>query len=274
MRKALIVMALLFALGLGGTAAVFAQVNGQRDQVVLTEEVLFGDRANAEGLAVRARADIDGHLHWDTTHIIGEPSVTITDFRYTAEAERDWWFEHSGIGFEYLHNQISRNNWMDAQSADGLSGLDLAYWELLQETKPGEDKERVIRIGDYYDYYPIRISLDIPAHIYGEQGEWLSDREEPENEIALLEEKMGELFRIPVLPDETMHISVGKHENGSLGSTGSGSYDRLDISYEPHIGKYLSVLVSARFHFHGFRYSGCQQVVGVKFNINEVLRRK
>ncbi len=58
------------------------------------------------------------------------------------------------------------------------------------------------------------------------------------------------------------------------GSTGSGSYDRLDISYEPHIGKYLSVIVSARFHFHGFRYSGCQQVVGVKFNINEVLRRK
>jgi len=225
MRKALIAMALLFALGLGGTAAVFAQVNGQREQVVLTEEVLLGYRANAEGLAVRARADIDGHLHWDTTHVIGEPSVTTTDFRYTAEAERDWWYEHTGINFYYLYNQIDRNDWRDAQSADGLSGWDLAYWELMQEVDPGEQKERTIRIGDYYDYYPIHISLDIPAHIYGEVGEWLSDREEPENEIALLEEKMGELFRIPVLPDETMHISVGKHENGSLGSTGSGSGD-------------------------------------------------
>lgn len=226
MRRALIVMALLFALGLGGTAAAFVQVNGQRDQVVLTEEILFGDKANAEGLAVRARANVDAHLHWDTTHIIGAQPMTTTDFRYTAKAERDWWFEHSGIGFEYLHNQISRNNWMDAQSADGLSGLDLAYWELLQETKPGEDKERVIRIGDYYDYYPIRISLDIPAHIYGEQGEWLSDREEPENEIALLEKKLSELFVIPVLPEETMWISVGRNENGKLGGTGSSSGER------------------------------------------------
>ncbi len=58
------------------------------------------------------------------------------------------------------------------------------------------------------------------------------------------------------------------------GSTGFGAYDRLDISYEPHIGRYMSVMISARFHFHGFRYSGCQQVVGVKFNINEILKRK
>lgn len=58
------------------------------------------------------------------------------------------------------------------------------------------------------------------------------------------------------------------------GSTGFGAYDRLDISYEPHIGRYLSIMISARFHFHGFRYSGCQQVVGVKFNINEILKRK
>lgn len=58
------------------------------------------------------------------------------------------------------------------------------------------------------------------------------------------------------------------------GRTGPGSYDRLDISYEPHIGRYLSVMISARFHFHSFRYSGCQQVVGVKFNINEIVKRK
>ncbi len=52
------------------------------------------------------------------------------------------------------------------------------------------------------------------------------------------------------------------------GSTAPGLYDRLDVSYEPHIGKYLSIRISARFHFHDFRYSGCQQVVSVIFNLN------
>lgn len=58
------------------------------------------------------------------------------------------------------------------------------------------------------------------------------------------------------------------------GTEGPGMYDRLDLSYEPHIGRYLSFIISARFHFHNFRYSGCQQVVGVKFNINEIVKRK
>ena len=58
------------------------------------------------------------------------------------------------------------------------------------------------------------------------------------------------------------------------GTEGLGMYDRLDLSYEPHIGRYLSFIISARFHFHNFRYSGCQQVVGVKFNINEIVKRK
>lgn len=55
------------------------------------------------------------------------------------------------------------------------------------------------------------------------------------------------------------------------GTSGPGTYDRLDVYYEPIAGKYLSVRISARFHFHGFRYSGCQQIVGIRFNINEMI---
>ncbi len=50
-----------------------------------------------------------------------------------------------------------------------------------------------------------------------------------------------------------------------------GLYDRLDISYEPHIGKYLSVRLAARFHFNNMKYSGCQQIVSLIFNLNELL---
>ena len=50
-------------------------------------------------------------------------------------------------------------------------------------------------------------------------------------------------------------------------TTGAGFYDRLDVYYEPYLGSRLSLRISARFHFNGFRYSGCQQMVSLKFSI-------
>jgi hypothetical protein len=47
-------------------------------------------------------------------------------------------------------------------------------------------------------------------------------------------------------------------------TTGPGLYDRFEVCYEPSIGKYLNIRVAALFHFHGFHYSGCQQIVGLK----------
>ncbi len=59
---------------------------------------------------------------------------------------------------------------------------------------------------------------------------------------------------------------------GSSANSTPGLYDRLDIFYEPHIGKYLTIRISARFHFHSMTYSGCQQLVGIVFNLNELLK--
>ena len=50
-------------------------------------------------------------------------------------------------------------------------------------------------------------------------------------------------------------------------NNGAGFYDRLEVYYEPQLSKYLSLKVSALFHFHGTRYSGCQQMVGLKFTL-------
>ena len=47
-------------------------------------------------------------------------------------------------------------------------------------------------------------------------------------------------------------------------TSGLGQYDRLEVCYEPSIGKFLNVRIAAVFHFNNFHYSGCQQVVGLK----------
>ena len=55
-------------------------------------------------------------------------------------------------------------------------------------------------------------------------------------------------------------------------SVGIGIYDSFEVFYEPQVGPYLKIGVGARFHFHGARYSGCQQVLSLKFNLGQILR--
>lgn len=56
------------------------------------------------------------------------------------------------------------------------------------------------------------------------------------------------------------------------GSSGWGVYDRLEAYYEPKIRNYLSIRVSAIFHFNR-GYSGCQQIVSLRFNLSELLKK-
>lgn len=58
------------------------------------------------------------------------------------------------------------------------------------------------------------------------------------------------------------------------GAEGPGMYDRFDLYWEPSLGRLLSLKVAARFHFHGMEYSGCQQIVGLKFNLEEIAGRR
>ena len=57
------------------------------------------------------------------------------------------------------------------------------------------------------------------------------------------------------------------------GRIGSGIYDMLEIYYEPHLGRFLEIRIGARFHFHSRGYSGCQQIVNLRFNLHEMLER-
>ena len=60
------------------------------------------------------------------------------------------------------------------------------------------------------------------------------------------------------------------------GTTGPGLYDRLEVFYEPDIkgsSKYLKIRLAAIFHFNGQKYCGTQQMVQLKFNLQELLVR-
>lgn len=57
------------------------------------------------------------------------------------------------------------------------------------------------------------------------------------------------------------------------GTAEPGSYDRLEAYYEPVIGTYLKIRLAAIFHFNGMAYSGTQQMVVLRFDLQKLLNR-
>lgn len=57
------------------------------------------------------------------------------------------------------------------------------------------------------------------------------------------------------------------------GGKGMGLYDRLEVYYEPSLGEFLKIRVSALFHFHNSGYSGCQQMISLRFNLASLVNR-
>ena len=217
MRKALIAFVLLFVLAVGGMTAIHAEVNEVRDQVVVTEEIIYGDKAAAEGLTILAQAALEnGHLNWDTTYTIGEQPKTHTEFKYSSEP-RDRTIHYEPMGLllgNSLHDHSS--DWNRASDSSELSGIDLAYWELREETPFGEEGKRQIRIADYYDYYPIRISLEVPNYNLEKTFGEISMAISPEqlDNMERVYDALENYLKIPVLPGETMNIDLYHTEAG------------------------------------------------------------
>lgn len=238
MRKALVLFALLLVCGAGGVTYAALSIHPARDQVELTESVLYGDAAAAEGLVVESKAHYSNRLFWDTTHVVG--------------AEPDSWTEFSvftrKVGEEYDHSSSGVTIWSTTEGDmdEFYNGQDTEDWEpkgigialkkLLEETAPGQETYRNVRLADYYDYYPLDVTIDLPGYyfftVYDEWEEAFGEEEGARQKAVY--DTFTDFFRIPVLEDEEHEVHVGKNESGLLqswghGNTGDGPFFQMNV---------------------------------------------
>ncbi len=254
MRKAAILLALLLALSVGGACFAASGVYAARDQVVLTETAVYGDRAAAQGLSVQRRTGYDGHLFWDTAYDLDTDPRTQTVYSFSASKVR----EERPHTYSAVDLQVDPEaGWeFDFDSPEPPAGFGRAYWELYQAVAPGEEKSAVVDLKDYIDYYPLYVELDFP----GTQCStlWWEEADEPEPDAGTQRyaiRKIQEFFRIPVLQGDRRSISVGRHENGNashMGSSTEGDFFSM--------GTY-SVLTGDACYFTFDAHSGSGRVV-------------
>lgn len=235
MRKTLILSGILMILALTGLITTAVVANAARDQVTFTERVEYGDPVTAEGITVRVQADLDNHLLWNSTYVAGQGPESETEYQFSAtRVPYVSEIRYDGVQMELSSNvamgqvELSdewqfQNEKVDAaEMAEKSTGILKAYYELMAQMEPGEEKEIEVRLKDYYDYYPISVYVDLPGYHYN--GDYAENVDYTGSGMPMTGDMaFQEFFKIPVLEDETMTIRLGLDANGRRTHWGGGT---------------------------------------------------
>lgn len=217
MRKALFVTILLLLLSAAGMSAAAVYVNLASDDVVLTEEILRGDAAAAEGLEITLDTSLKHQLFWNTVLRTGTAPESSTDYEFTVKKT----YSQNDVvnGSFELYSDFSFE-FMFADEVEGKSGLESVCNELyaLSEASGGLEYSKEVYVKDYYDYYPIQLFFTSPYS--NKIWNYYYDTDDADYKI------IQDFFRIPVLEDEQVSVSVSA--SGSSASYGLGSVDDGD----------------------------------------------
>ncbi len=222
MKKNILIISLIAVFILGSFTFAFASLLPQRDNIQFSETVLFGDQKAAEGLTLNYRNHCDYHLFWDTTWIIGTPADTaVADYRFTAKEDREEPNMEPAITLEsHDFNQYEVNG--------KPSGLKKAFEELAETAKTDAENIRQIHVADYYQYYPISGTLNLPGL---KEVKWddtyyavlkQTNLDEEYKHIIDTMNAFQDYFKIPVLSNDTMEIQVRVNSQGDVTSTRTG----------------------------------------------------
>lgn len=258
MRKALVLTLCLAILSAAGIGLVHGLFSEKHDSVVITENVLYGDRSEADGVAVELNTHYNYHLFWDTEYVVGDVPKTKTAYEFSAREQ----YSHSPWEYNGIHVTSNFEFGMDVEKKNP-QGLEKAYIELFNRCEPGQELETTIFLADYCDYYPLQIQIDLEnCNLHFVSNVYDGDDVDLGPQILHYDgrntgyyEVFADYFKIPVLPEETIQIHVRKGDEGGIrssgGGWGSGDSDRYNLYSIGAVGK-----DSCFFVFDAHSYEG------------------
>lgn len=211
---------LLALLVLSASCLVYADVSlvDQRDRVELKRNVVYGDEKYAEGLTVNSRVHLQHQLFWETTHQVGHENDLETEYSFSSS--------------RVYENGAQKKSFFEMFN-DSDIGLEV-YERFLGEIAPGESREKVIKLSELYEFYPMYFDLEFNGLHLFRFGD--SVRDESSEQLYTL---LNDFFRIPVLDNDYISIHLERSNSGNEYSYGWGSnyeesWDSFSI-YTQHV---------------------------------------
>lgn len=224
--KKVIAFVILLTLPLGFLLGAHKSVDALQDDVRMEVYPVYGDPSLAEGKTFQILSTCGEHMWWDIFHTPGDPGVTQTKFHFSQEGHGLFDLETEWSEFS-LHSTNGMG--MSSSGGTGLTFENKAVGILInavaEMTLPGDSREETLRMEDYFEYYPLEYWVHFETKDYyvdesydsvrniGTMNHW---EEEPGSSY----QHWMERFRFPIVPGDTMTVSVGKDETGAIRNVG------------------------------------------------------
>ena len=228
MKRAVILLILLFIFSLSGSVCAAALVNSAQDKAHFKPETLAGDPALCEGVSVRANtsevAEFSNELFFelDFDAVSGE-----TDCTFSLNEPIRTGSGYSPSYTDRLAPIIQSRLYPEGYASAAEVVLPLHMQYVADETPAGCEYEETVRLADFYETWPF--------YCIANQA-YPADRAEEIN--ALLQTTLAR----PMPEDEMQKVSITKDEDGAVRGYGISGDFSLDISCECYENFYAFVL--------------------------------
>lgn len=205
MKRSLVVSLICMGLALFSIPFIWMKAEEEKENVVITQELLSGDPAAAQGVSLRIASHWDGHLLWDTEYMIGSGKGAESRVSFSGEqVEWEWDLRPSARAeLPYSYEGTSAASlWAEDFLADPMMPYPEVVWAVAGRTGKGETLEETVRLGDYLEYYPAAFELEGVSVEY----QW---------DYVQALGCLTELFRIPVAEDR-IRVTVEKDPAGDF----------------------------------------------------------
>lgn len=226
MKKTLLLSLFVTGLAAFSLPVALIVVNGGKEKILISEEVLSGNPAEAAGITLKMPSHWDKRLLWDTEYTVG--SGKEAESRFTFSSKPVSWAAPEAKADAGLHLDMDAAygtaDW-GSGNADYATSLDWKndlYTAMIngaaERTEKGEKYTEIVRIGDYCPNYPLLFAID--GHSVQYEGDY--------NEAC---DHLQNFFHIGTSEDQ-MEVTVELNGHGDITAAGVrliGSDENISI---------------------------------------------
>ena len=227
MRKAGILLVCLLVIGIAGLIPVGNHLSAEEGNIQLTEHILYGDKAVAEGVQITFGSRLQWQHYWDSVYTIGTNPGIKTQYTFypTGKVENSTKKTYDGITFGSFPNYGSSGS-LPMESRIRPDEFLPAYQKLAEATPNGVSGFENIRVNEYFTFYPVWPDITTEYFWYeisgphGYMGYLGSGETVDASNQKELYEALNVYFRIPVLDNDIYQISLTKEKDGTITDVG------------------------------------------------------
>ena len=156
-------------------------VDGKKEQVIITQEVLSGDPGAASGITLAIASHWNRHLLWNTEYTIGDTKITESEFTFSGKPVSWGWERGENANFYFGTAKSALENGKNSSATCAESAFPKIADKVAYRTGDSKYSETV-SIAEYYKVYPLIFRME------GSMAKYHCDRDTTEY--------LSELFHI------------------------------------------------------------------------------